>query len=91
LKTLTIVVEEDYVRKLDMLLKKSGLYNSRSEFLKDAIREKTIELLEQSKGLDDIETAAKTLSVKVKKRGEVKKLTPKAKDKIAQKYFEKFK
>ena len=39
-KMLTVAVNADYAAKLDDLIKRCKTYSSRSEFLKDAIREK---------------------------------------------------
>lgn len=46
MKTLTIAVDEKYVEFLDRVVKESGLYSSRSEFMKDAVREKMLKLME---------------------------------------------
>ena len=69
MKTLTIVVDESFVETLDKLLQESKLYSSRSEFLKDAIREKMIELLLANKDLRPIYLASRKLAAKAKAAG----------------------
>ena len=46
MKVLTIAVNEDFAQTLDDFLAKTKLYSSRSEFLKDAVREKLLHLMQ---------------------------------------------
>lgn len=88
MKTLTIAVNEKYVELLDKAIKDSGIYSSRSEFMKDAIRAKMLKLLE-------LEDEVKVMRKKMLKFGEKYKnvykdagnLTKEDKDIIARKYL----
>ncbi len=42
--TLTTVVNDEFIEAIDKMIKNSKLYSSRSEFLKDAIREKLLQV-----------------------------------------------
>ncbi|MFH1256868.1 MAG: ribbon-helix-helix domain-containing protein [Candidatus Diapherotrites archaeon] len=69
MKTLTAVVDDDYVQTLDFVIRSSKLYSSRSEFIKDAVREKMEALVRLSEELRDIREASKRLASKAKARG----------------------
>ncbi|MFH1663304.1 MAG: ribbon-helix-helix domain-containing protein [archaeon] len=69
MKTLTVAVDSEYVKTLDTVIKSSKLYSSRSEFIKDAVREKLAELMKLNDDLSDIRAAAKRLAKKAKSRG----------------------
>ena len=43
--TLSFTVEPEFVRKLEAFLEKTGLYHSKSEFLRDAARQRMIQML----------------------------------------------
>ena len=44
MKHYSLVIEEKLVREIDALIKKHGLYSSRSDFIRDSIRQRLIEL-----------------------------------------------
>lgn len=60
-------------------MSKTGLYQSKSEFLRDAAREKMAKMLELNKYLVDIENTRKELQKKSKYNG---KLSKEEKDKL---------
>lgn len=43
--TLSFTVEPAFVKKLEQLISKTGLYHSKSEFLRDAARQRMIQML----------------------------------------------
>ena len=67
--TLSVLVDKNFVKTIDALLAKNSMYGSRSEFIKDAVREKTNELLETQKNLAGIRRATKILARKAVKAG----------------------
>ena len=69
MKTLTIAVDSEYLRVLDAVIKNSRLYSSRSEFVKDAVREKMQELVKLDGNLEKIKKAARALGKKALERG----------------------
>ena len=69
MKTLTAVVDDSFIEKIDGVIKKTKLYSSRSEFLKDSIRKNLIELIEFDSDLELIRTASKKLATKAKNKG----------------------
>ena len=82
--TLTTVVNDKYIKLLDKTIKESGMYSSRSEFLKDAVREKFAEIVEMNDRLTLVRKEAKKLAKKAKARGWNGRLpTKKEKDKWA--------
>jgi len=88
MKTLTIAVDERYVETLDKVVRESSLYSSRSEFLKDAVREKLEALVRLNGELSDIRAATKKLSKKAVSKGwDGKLLTKKEKEKIASEFL----
>ena len=44
MKCYSLVIEPRLVKEIDSLVKKYGLYSSRSDFIRDAIRQRLIEL-----------------------------------------------
>lgn len=68
-KTLTIVVDKEYAELIDMVVDSSNKYSSRSEFLKDAVREKTEELTVKNKWQEDFKKRTRALALKAKERG----------------------
>lgn len=86
MKTITAAVDDRYVEALDSVLRSSGLYSSRSEFIKDAVRSKIAELA----GFE--EALKRVRKVKAKLRGKVKfvrELSQKERDELAKKCIEK--
>lgn len=67
--TLSVLVDKEFVRNVDAVLEKAKCYSSRSEFIKDAIREKTFELIEKQHELNEFRKGVKKLAMLAKKRG----------------------
>ncbi|MBI2530543.1 MAG: hypothetical protein HYW05_05385 [Candidatus Diapherotrites archaeon] len=86
--TLSVLVDKEFVKNVDAVLDKTRIYSSRSEFIKDAIREKTIELVEKQQKLSEFRKGAKRLSKLALKRGYKGKLpTREERAKIADSYL----
>lgn len=65
MKLYSLAIEEKLVKEVDKLIKKYGIYSSRSDFIRDAIRTRLIEikrLLEEEKEERTIEISEETLS-----------------------------
>ena len=87
---LTVEIHENYAKAIDELIKKSGMYSSRSEFIKDAIRKNYEELIKFDKGLSEIHEGAKELGKKARANGyKGGLLTKEEKNKIALEYAKK--
>lgn len=67
--TLSVLVEDEFVKNVDAVLRRTKLYSSRSEFIKDAVREKTLELMEKQQQLEEFRKGVKKLARLAKKRG----------------------
>jgi Arc/MetJ-type ribon-helix-helix transcriptional regulator len=44
MKCYSLVIEQKLVKEIDRLVKEHGLYSSRSDFIRDAIRQRLIEI-----------------------------------------------
>ncbi len=69
MRTLTTVVKDEYIELLDEVIKNSRMYTSRSEFLKDAVREKLEKLIKFNEETADIRAGARKLAALAKARG----------------------
>ncbi len=69
MKMLSVAVGESCARAIDELVVSSGLYSSRSEFLKDSIRKNLALTLQLSEDLKKIHSESEALSLKAKQRG----------------------
>ncbi len=69
MKMLSVAIDKDYVKVIDKLISSSGLYSSRSEFMKDAIRKNLVELIKLNENLKKIDMESKKLGEKARKRG----------------------
>lgn len=88
--TLTAVVKDEYIKMIDIAIKKSGLYCSRSEFIKDAIRDKFESLLLIDDDLKRIRNSTRTLALKARSSGWNGKMpTREERVKIADAYLKK--
>ncbi|MBU2476966.1 ribbon-helix-helix domain-containing protein [Candidatus Micrarchaeota archaeon] len=88
MKMLTVEMDERFVEVIDRLIKSSGMYSSRSEFLKDSIRKNYEELIKHDKDLLKIHQAGKELAETARKRGaKGGLLSKKEKDEIAREYM----
>ena len=68
-KMLSVAVHEDYAKSLDRVIKLTGAYSSRSEFLKDAIRKNFEEMLKMDADLRSIHESAKKFAAEARARG----------------------
>ncbi len=68
-KMLTVAVHADFARTLDDLIKQSRMYSSRSEFLKDAIRNNIDKLYAHNESLRSIHEGFRELAAVARKRG----------------------
>jgi len=90
MKTMTVAVDDQYVKTLDGVIKSSRLYSSRSEFIKDAVREKMAELVQLNENLRDIRKASIELGKKARARGwDGSMPTREERDKAAKQFMEK--
>lgn len=81
---MSFAADTKFVELVDRVIKKTGSYSSKSEFLRDAARQRLIQLL----GLEDsIREMEKPLSKLRKKVKYYKPLTKKAKDDVAMEYL----
>ena len=87
---LSVEVHDSLVKTIDNTIKKTGLYSSRSEFLKDAIRKNLLETLMLDKDFRKIHEAAEELRKKAYARGYDGRMPTKAeRDKIAREFVKK--
>lgn len=69
MKMLSVAVDESCANAIDRLVAASGLYSSRSEFMKDAIRKNLAETLRFSTDLKKIHAESENLALKARQRG----------------------
>lgn len=87
MKMLSVAVEEACAKAIDRVIEKSGLYSSRSEFLKDSIRKNLAETIELDEDLKKIREETAKLALKAKQRGyKGGLLSDKERDKIAREF-----
>jgi Arc/MetJ-type ribon-helix-helix transcriptional regulator len=81
---LTVAMDERFVDAIDRLIDSSGMYSSRSEFMKDAIRKNFEVMLKSDESLRKIHEGMKKLAELSKKRGNTGRMpTKKERDKFA--------
>ena len=66
---LSVEVRESCAKAIDAVVACSGLYSSRSEFLKDSIRKNLAETAQMSESLKSIRRGAIKLAAEARKRG----------------------
>lgn len=81
--TMSFTVEPEFVVRLEKLIAKTGLYHSKSEFLRDAARQRMIQLLGIEEEYNRIREVNKELRKKIHF---VRELSQEEKDAIARKY-----
>ncbi|MFH0970841.1 MAG: ribbon-helix-helix domain-containing protein [Candidatus Diapherotrites archaeon] len=90
MKMLSVQVEDKMASKIDALVSRSGLYSSRSEFLKDAIRKCIVELETLSDERLHSRLALRTLALTAYDRGyRGEELTREQRAKIADEFLKK--
>jgi len=77
MKMLSVAVEDDFAKAIDKTIKCSGLYSSRSEFLKDSIRKNLTATMKMSDSLKSIREGAEKLASLARQRGFTGKLPSK--------------
>lgn len=82
--TMSFSAEPEFVRMIGRVISKTGAYHSKSEFLRDAARQRAIQLMGLEDELKRVHEVTKELRKKVKF---VRELTPEDKDEIAEKYL----
>src|SRR3989344_5823200 len=82
--TMSFSAEPEFVRMIGRVISKTGAYHSKSEFLRDAARQRAIQLMGLEDELKRVHEVTKELRKRVKF---VRELTPEDKDKIVDKYF----
>lgn len=86
--TLTTVVDDEFIKMIDRVVKESRMYSSRSEFLKDAVREKYEELMLSNPKIKEIRLATRELARKARENGwDGSAMTREDREKIARKYM----
>ena len=89
-KMLSVEVDERYAKNIDAMIKKTGMYSSRSEFLKDSIRRNLEKMIESDEKLKDIHEGLKEIARVAKERGWDGKLPTRAeRDKWAREFVKK--
>lgn len=83
--TVSFTIEKPFVKKIEKVISKTGFYQSKSEFLRDAAREKLHKMLKLEEDLKVIEESRKRLQKKAKFKGY---LSIKERDKLAKEYIE---
>ena len=87
---LSVEVDENYAKVIDKAIAASGLYSSRSEFLKDSIRKNLVDTIELSGSLEKFREGAKKLGAKARQKGYAGGLLSKEeKEKIALEFIKK--
>jgi Arc/MetJ-type ribon-helix-helix transcriptional regulator len=85
---LSVEVQDSCVKAIDAVVASSGLYSSRSEFLKDSIRKNLAETTQMSDSLKSIRRGAEKLAAEARKRGYKGGLpTREERDKLAREYM----
>lgn len=84
--TISFVADDSFSALIDKMIKKTGMYTSKSEFMRDAARTKLIQMMGLEENLKDIQAGMAKLRKKANYQGE---LTPQLKDEIARKYLKK--
>ena len=81
MKMLSVAVDERLAKSIDSAIASSGLYSSRSEFLKDAIRKNLSKLVEQDEDLKAIRESV----ARLRKKAVFRPMTPEERDALAMK------
>ncbi|MDD5163253.1 MAG: ribbon-helix-helix domain-containing protein [Candidatus ainarchaeum sp.] len=82
---MSFTAEEAFVKAIDSAIAKTGLYHSKSEFLRDAAREKLEKILYLEEDLKAVREMRKRLQAKAKCR---KDLTLKEREALFKEYLE---
>lgn len=83
---MSFAADDTFVGLVDRVIKKTGSYSSKSEFLRDAARQRLIQLLGIEESINRMEKPLAKLRGKVK---HYKPLTRAEKDKLAMEYLKK--
>ena len=85
---MSFTAEEGFVKAIDAAIAKTGLYHSKSEFLRDAAREKLAKVLGLEEHIKAVEASRKRLQAKMKFKGYP---TQEERDKWAMEYLKSLK
>ena len=92
MKMLSVEVGKNYAKAIDKAIAATGLYSSRSEFLKDSIRKNLVDTIELGGSLEKFRAGAKKLGAKARQKGYAGGLLSKEeKEKIALEFIKKHK
>ncbi|MFH1751385.1 MAG: ribbon-helix-helix domain-containing protein [archaeon] len=83
--TMSFTVEEGFVKRIENIIKTTGLYHSKSEFLRDAAREKLTKLDNWEEHFKRVRAARISLQKKARFQGY---LTHKQREKLARDWLE---
>lgn len=84
--TMSFSAEPEFVRSVEKIALSTGLYNSKSEFLRDAARQRLVQLM----GLEESLARARKLGEELRKKaGPYRPLTRRQRDELAERYLEK--
>ncbi|MFH1225278.1 MAG: hypothetical protein V1676_05750 [Candidatus Diapherotrites archaeon] len=84
--TMSFSAEPEFVRTVEKIALSTGLYNSKSEFLRDAARQRLVQLM----GLEESRKRIRGFTQELRaKAGPYRPLTRKQRDALAMRYFEK--
>ena len=85
---LSVAVDEKFAKDIDNVIRSTGAYASRSEFLKDAIRKNIAETRQLGEELKKTREATRKLAALARSRGYTGGLlTQREKDKIAREFI----
>jgi len=83
MKMLSVAVDERLAKSIDSAIASSGLYSSRSEFLKDAIRKNLSKLVEQDEDLKAIRESV----ARLRKKAVYRPMTQAERDALAEDFM----
>ncbi len=86
--TMSFVADRGFSKTIERVISKTGMYQSKSEFLRDAARQRLIQLLGIEKEVARVNRSFSKLRKKVKF---YRPLTLKDKERLAREYFNNFK
>lgn len=84
--TISFVVDNSLSERIDIMIKKTGMYTSKSEFMRDAARTKLIQMMGLKENLKDVQAGMAKLRKKAQYQGEP---TPSRRDEWAKEFLEK--
>ncbi|MFH1256255.1 MAG: ribbon-helix-helix domain-containing protein [Candidatus Diapherotrites archaeon] len=86
--TISFVAEQSFSKAIDSVVSKTGLYQSKSEFVREAVREKLVRVLSLERDLIAVRESKKRLQQKAAFKGE---LSDSERDGLARAYLKSLK